>query len=274
VSRFRSEPKRSSGLVPGFTAMAVLGMTAWYVLHQSVEVAPGRVELARLSTRRAQTAVSLNGVAGGATAGCDALAAASERNAPPPDRLAVRVSSTTAYCLGPIPDVAVARDDPARPPPAIRISGVTSSQPSDRDEATADALRQAREKLAEVFAALRSPIREVPTVEELWEGYVEKPVVEKTPTEAEKSAWREAKLDADRVWKVLTVSVSEEQLRQLRARQRLYDLSRWALAALVVLAISYAVLRAEERSQGYFTWMWLGVGAALVGGVVTLAIVL
>ena len=44
--------------------------------------------------------------------------------------------------------------------------------------------------------------------------------------------------------------------------------------ALAVLAIAYVGLRVEDRSQGYFTWLWAGLGAALVGGVVTLAIVL
>jgi hypothetical protein len=72
----------------------------------------------------------------------------------------------------------------------------------------------------------------------------------------------------------MAVSMSEAQLRELRARQRLYDLSRWAVAALAVLAIAYGLLRAEASSQGYFTWLWAGIGAALVGGVVTLALVL
>ena len=274
MSRHRSDPNRSSGLAPIVVVLTALGVTGWYALRQSADVAPGRVELSRLSHRRVQNAVTLNGIAGGATAGQNQLAAA-EKAAAPPDRLAVRVSATTAYCLCPVPEVCVARDDPVHPPAAIRISGVTSTSPyRDRREAEDDALWQAREKLSEVFAALRSPIYEVPTVEELRETYLEHPVVAKSPTEAETAAWRAANLDADRVWKVLSVSVSEEQLRQLRARQRLSDLSRWAAVALAVLAIAYLGLRAEDRSQGYFTWLWAGLGAALVGAVVTLALVL
>ena len=165
---------------------------------------------------------------------------------------------------------------PAHPPPAVRVSGATSQRPyRDPTEARDDALRVARDKLCEVFAALRTPIREVPSEEELKNDYLEGESVSRLPlTDGEKAALVAAGLEEERVRVRLSVSVSEEQLRELRARQRLHDLSRWAVAALAVLAIAYGLLRAEASSQGYFTWLWAGVGVALVGGVVTLALVL
>lgn len=265
----------AAGLFPWALSLGGLGLAAWFIFFPSPEVAPGRVNLATLSARRVQSAVALNAIAGGAVAGQAELAA--KRSAPPPDRLTVRLSAATAFGLGPVADFDptrdVAYDDPKNPPPAIRLFGVKSSAPYlERDKAEADALERAREKLAEVFAALRSPIRELPTDEEM-RDYVQS-MKEQTPTPAEKLTWQDGKLGEDRVWKVATVAVSEEQLRQLRARQRLPELVRWALAVLAGLAVVYALLRADDRSQGYFTWLWALVGAALVGGVVTLAIVL
>jgi hypothetical protein len=273
----RSQPRADGRPLTGFLpTAAVLGAMTWMVwyvaFHRSANVAPGRVELSRLSARRVQEVASQNGVAGGAAAGVRELM---QRSRQPADRPTVFLSHATAYGMTFRGDEQLALPDPQHPPPAIRLTGIASPEPSDEAGATESALRAARDKLAAVFASLRSPLRDVPTEEELLREYVAPDgITQRTPTEVEKQAWQDAKLGPDRVWKVVTLTVSEEQLRALRARQRLGDLSRWAAVTLAVLAILYGALRADDRSQGYYTWLWFGLAAALIGGVVTLALVL
>jgi hypothetical protein len=159
--------------------------------------------------------------------------------------------------------VTVTAPDPSHLTPAVRLTGIVSAQPSDRANAKADALRQARAKLADVFAAMRGGPVELPDGDEFERQFVPaESIVERKPTDAEKAAWRAEKLDEDRVWMSVSVSVSEEQLRHLRSHQRLNELSRWAVVALAVLAIGYGILRAADGS-GWRRIFVLGFGVAL-----------
>lgn len=261
------------GLLPTVGVFLALGLTLWYVFQRPAVVAPGKVALGRLSLRRAQEAVVQNGIAGGATAGQAVLA---ELTAPKPDQVAVRVSPATAYCIGPVPDLEVATSDANHPPPAIRVWNVTSpGRYSTRAKAEEEAIREAKRRLEEVFQELHSPVRAEVDPETVRRTYLEPTSVVELPLNGDELTKLEASGLADQKYKVrLTVSVSEEQLRELRAQQRLRELSRWLAVALAVVAIAYGVLRAEDRSQGYFTGLWLAVGAVLIGGVVTLAVVL
>lgn len=261
----RNTVERPSGFVPGYlpvvTFLILLTVGGWYSLRPTPELPPGRVELGRLSHRNAFEAVSFNGIAGGARAAHAELA---KRSAGNPE---VQVSAATAYGMSPLPGLSLAPTDPNQLTPAIRLSGIVSEQPSDRASAKADALRQARARLADVFASLRAPIAELPDEETFEREFVpSESVLERKPTEAEKAAWRAEKLDENRVWMSVSVSVSEDQLRQLRARQRLSEMSRWAAVALVVLAVGYGVL----RTTGGAGWrrlvlVWLGAALAAFG---------
>ena len=274
MSRPRSANRSStSGLLPTVGVFLALGLTLWYVFQRPAVVAPGKVALGRLSLRRAQEAVAQNGIAGGATAGQAVLA---ELTAPKPDELAVRVSPATAYCIGTVADLEVATADSDHPPPAVRVWNVTSpGRYSTRAKAEEEAIREAKRRLEEVFHELHSPVRAEVDPETIRRFYLEPNSIVKLELNAEEEARLKESGLADQKYKVrLTVSVSEEQLRELRAQQRLRELSRWLAVAFAVVAVAYGVLRAEDRSQGYFTGLWLAVGAALIGGVVTLALVL
>lgn len=237
----RHTVSRPSGGVPGYmpalTFAALLGAGAWYTLQPAIEVPPGKVELARLSHRNAGEAVALNGIAAGARLAVSELTRRSQTGP------TVQVSASAASGMAPLPGVIVTAPDPSGLTPAVRLSGIESAQPSDRAGAKADAIRQAREKLAELFAVLRGAV-ELPDGDEFERQFVSADsVVERKPTDAEKAAWRAEKLDENRVWMSVSVSVTEEQLRDLRARHRLNELSRWAVVALIGLTVGYGALR-------------------------------
>lgn len=237
----RQTVARPSGGVPGYlpvlTFTALLGAGAWYTLQPSVQVPPGRVELARMSHRNASEAVAFNGIAAGARAATTELTRRSQSGP------VVQVSASTASGMTTLPGVTVTGTDPTNLTPAVRLTGIESAQPSDRASAKADALRQARERLADLFASLRGAV-ELPDGEEFERQFVPADsLVERQPTEAEKAAWRAEKLDENRVWMSVSVSMTEDQLRQLRARHRLNELSRWAAVLLIGLSVGYGVLR-------------------------------
>jgi len=259
-------------LFPAVALIVALTLMFWYIFQRPAVVAPGKVALANLSLRRVQEAVVQNGIAGAATAGQAAL---TEWSAPKPDQQAVFVSPGTAYCIGSIPDLEVATDNPNYPPPAVRLWHVTSpGRYSTRAKAEDEAIRAAKRRLEDVFNELHSPIRSEVDPETIRRVYVEPNTVVELPLSPQEQAQLVASNLSEQKYKVrLTVSVSEDQLRELRAQQRLREMSRWLVVALAVLAIAYGVLRAEDRSQGYFTGLWLAVGFALISGVVALALV-
>ena len=274
MSRPRTADRSNSlGLLRAVLLIVALTVLFWYIFQRPPVIAPGNVALAKLSLRRAQEAIVQNGIAGGATAGQAYLA---EFIAPKPDQPAVFVSPGTAYCIGSIPNLEVATANPDHPPPAIRVWNATSpGRYSTRAKAEEEAIQEAKRRLEDVFHELHSPIRAEVDPESIRRLYLEPVSIQELELSREEQARLEASNLAEQKYKVrLTVSVSEDQLRELRAQQRLRELSRWLVVAFAVLAIAYGMLRAEDRSQGYFTGLWLAVGVALIGGVVTLTVVL
>jgi hypothetical protein len=127
--------------------------------------------------------------------------------------------------------------------------------PQDEDEAKADAVRVATQKLTEELNGL-TPAVEVVTVR------TEKPTAEM------QKKWKDGGVEANRGWVVVDVQTSEEAVRHERMKGRFGKVGFWAGVAFLNLFALYAFLRLDMWTRGYLT-TFLGVGiVALVVGTV------
>jgi hypothetical protein len=166
---------------------------------------------------------------------------------------------------------------PSRPvdEPLIR-ERVSSELPHPTEaEAEKDALEQAANRISEKLADLDPPIRYRLSAAEA-KAYVKKD--SKTTrglTEEQKKEFAKAGIkDTELKFVEYEVTVSAEQVRELRGRERVF-LGLKVLVGVAAFALAgFLFLRADEWTKGYLT-SWLAVAAfALAGGVAaTLALV-
>ena len=179
-----------------------------------------------------------------------------------------------------------ARPAPAPPRPAdepVIRERVSSELPHPTEqEAEKDALEQAQRRIEEKLAELDPPVRHRPTLAEVKANYLRKDSRHpRRLTEEQKKAYEKTFADAglkydldSLVFVDYEVTVSAEQVRELRAQDRvLLGLKVFAGVAAAALA-GFLFLRIDEWTKGYLT-SWLAVAAvALAGGAAaTLALV-
>jgi hypothetical protein len=142
-------------------------------------------------------------------------------------------------------------------------------------EAEKDALEQAQRRIEEKLAELDPPVRHRPTVAEVKARYLRKDSLQPRPLSAEqKEEYARARLRTDLVFVDCEVTVSAEQVRELRAQDRVL-LGLKVIGGVAAAALAgFLFLRLDEWTKGYLT-SWLAVAAfALAGGVAaTLALV-
>jgi hypothetical protein len=209
---------------------------------------PRPVPLASLSPRTLADHITATAAAAGATAGQRALLA----------------STPTAPHRG-MPAIL---DATARPGTLVLDPVLSRNPAADRSTALRDALEEARGKLVEVLMAQGVPPSRVPDLAQMERDFVRNGSVQDVyPTEADRRAWSEAGLEPNRRWVRVTLIVSPEQLRAMRAEGR----ATAGLVALggfiVAIALLAGFLRLDAWSKGYLT-----LGLALASGMVLLGL--
>jgi hypothetical protein len=176
-----------------------------------------------------------------------------------------------------VPSVTARPTPPVRPTDEPLIRERVSSLIAHPTEAEAekDALEQAAGRMTEKLTELDPPVRYQMSAAEV-KSYIRKDSKSAHPPTAEqKDEYAKAGIkDANLVFVEYEVTVSAEQVRELRSRERvLFGLKILAGVAAAALA-GFLFLRADEWTKGYLT-SWLAVAAfALAGGVAaTLALV-
>jgi hypothetical protein len=198
-------------------------------------------------------------------------AATTPRTPPPP------VPPRPTASPPPAPAMTARSAPPVRPTDELVIREKVSSglaHPSET-EAEKDALEQAANRIAERLAELDPPVRYRPSPAEV-RAYIRKDTKRPYPPTAEqKEEYARAGIrDGDLKFVEFEVTLSAEQVRELRSRERVF-FGLKVLAGIVAFALAgFLFLRADEWTKGYLT-SWLAVAAfALAGGVAaTLAVV-
>ncbi len=176
--------------------------------------------------------------------------------------------------LGPTKTGAVAKGPPApktspRPgAPAVVRERVVSALPATTEaDAEDDALAQARDLVEQKLAALDPPVRHKPSIGEVRAEFVRKDSrTVRGPDAREKAILAEGDLVGNFVFVEYDVEVTADQVRELRAQDRVAGGLR-VLGVLTAVALAgFLFLRADEWTRGYLT-SWLALGAvALAAG--------
>jgi hypothetical protein len=165
---------------------------------------------------------------------------------------------------------------PLRPgaPTVIRERIVSAVPYATEAEAEEDALTQARDIVEQKLAALDPPVRHKPSIGEVRTEFVRKDSrTMRQPDEEEKARYARYELpNTNLVYVEFDVEVTADQVRELRAQERVSAGLR-VLGVLVVIALaSFLFLRADEWTKGYLTH-WLALGAAILAGGATAALI-
>jgi hypothetical protein len=261
TSMEKPQTKHGSGkrivwiLVIGMIAAGVVSM-ATSKSTRYVAPAPTPESLSRLSARKLQAIASDNAVVAAAQAGRNDLAERFGPNSP-------QFISTSA------PEVLLESSNK----PNIRLVKIRSDAPHlDQERAQNDALLVAQQRLSQLLRNMSPPIETLPSIDVIRTEYL-KPnsftVIQ--PTDEDRRLWQEKKLETNRVWvEIDALEVNAEQLRKLRASERMEVSAHWGAMILVFLAAFFGFLRLDAWTKGYLT-MILGFGfAAIAGGAVAL----
>jgi hypothetical protein len=239
---------------------------------RSVATPPRPKPMAGMSPRNLQAHAADNGIAAGAAAARRALAApaVSPENETGPGRT---VLVKTTVTRNPDPARMAAPDSPrpdsasGKPEPAIALRVRSDGAHPSRERAINDALLLAAAQIEKHLAALDPPITANVTADQVRADYLRPDSIRDIPpTPADKAAWEEQGIDTDRLWVEIDVEVSEDQVRQLRAEQRLGSAGMVGAVAFVLVLAVYGFLRLDAWTRGYLTGS-LAVGIAAVAGI-------
>jgi hypothetical protein len=140
-----------------------------------------------------------------------------------------------------------------------------------REKALADALIVARLEISKRLGMLDSPVWIAPSLETVRNQYLRPESIRYEPVSQEAKADLIANhLDPDQWYATVDVQVSEEQIRHLRAGQRLDSAWGVGVVALVVVAALFGFLRLDAWTRGYLTTGLALSMAAVAGGAVAL----
>ncbi len=157
---------------------------------------------------------------------------------------------------------------PRAGPPALFRERVKSAIPySTEADAEEDALTQARDLVEQKLAALDPPVRHKPSLTDVKAEFVRQDSRTVRPLNADdKEAFALYEMNGNYVFVEYDVEVTPDQVRELRAQERVSAVLR-ILGVLVAVALAgFLFLRADEWTRGYLT-SWLALGAVgLAGG--------
>ena len=155
---------------------------------------------------------------------------------------------------------------PGGPPLVIRERVVSIVAYSTEAEAEEDALAQAREIIEKKLSELDPPVRHKVSVNEVRTEFLRKDsrTARKPDPEEAELLVREG-ISGNLVYVEYDVEVTAEQVRELRAQERVGAGVRIIGALMVVALAGFMFLRADEWTRGYLT-SWLALGAAILAG--------
>lgn len=216
--------------------------------YRSHQPPPPPEPLSKMSAKRLQSHAADNGVMGGARAAEQTMT------------VSITTSSDQRASVSPDP----INDSTS----AVRFVRIRSEAPQPtKDKAMTDALEVARQKIVEHLKALDPPVKALPTLDDVRHKYLKpESVVEVQPTESVKAAWVESKLEPNRLWVEIDVEVTDEHVRELRAKDRMGSMGWFAAGAFVLLAAVFGFLRFDAWTRGYLTAIIAAIAAALAGG--------
>jgi hypothetical protein len=186
----------------------------------------------------------------------------------------VVVSAPAPKSAPPTPAPVVVAKGPPTPktaprpgPAAVFRERVVSTLPyATEAEAEEDALTQARDLVEQKLAALDPPVRHKTSIGEVKAEFVRKDSRTVRPPDAEeKEAFALYGVSGNLVYVEYDVEVTADQVRELRAQERVSAGLR-VLGVLVAVALAgFLFLRADEWTRGYLT-SWLALAAVTLGG--------
>jgi hypothetical protein len=247
-----------SRLLPLIGVIVIAGCEA----RPAVPLPPREVDGKTTTLRDLQSGTAHTAVAAGAKAGQMMIA---EMPSPP----AASVASNAVGGPNVAATAAVAREVPAKPGPAIRLTAIKSDKPqATREKALSDALEVARYKIMEELQKLDPPVHARPSLATIRHEYLKANTVrEVMPGDDVKAKWKLENLDPNRQWVTIDIELTDSQVQSLRASDRVTDGIRMAAAMFVAFTALYGFLRIDQLTKGYLT-MWLGIGALVTAAMV------
>jgi hypothetical protein len=229
------------------------------------------------NARKDAEMLALNGVRGGADAQAKAVPEARRSisiNAvilPDPPKPPQPPAFVPAPRAPKAPEVVKGAPTPRTPPrpgpPAIIRERIVSSMPYPTEaEAEDDALAQARDLVEQKLAALDPPVRYKPSLAEVKAEFLRPDSRTVRPPDAEeKETFARYGVTGNLVYVAYDVEVTADQIRELRAQERVSAGMR-LLGVLVAVALAgFCFLRADEWTKGYLT-RWLAIAAVVLAG--------
>lgn len=252
----------------------------------AVETRPA--DASRMSPRDLQNTTAVSAVLAGAKAGQAEVAAAKAPSqkkvvvavtVPVPPAPAAPPAPAPAAVTPPVPPAAVTTvvsREPAkaseRVQPSISLSVRSDKPHPSKERALEDALQVAQFELQSALAKLNPPVTAKPSLATIRSEYLRKDGIrEEQPSEAIKAEWKDKGLDAKRLWVKIDVDVSEDQVRQLRAGERVSTGFQYGAVLFASLLAVYGFLRLDAWTKGYLT-SWLAIGAVALVAVALLAV--
>ncbi|MCI0701572.1 MAG: hypothetical protein L0241_10860 [Planctomycetia bacterium] len=158
-------------------------------------------------------------------------------------------------------------------PPVIRERVVSTMPYLTEKEADDDALAQACDTVERKLAQLDPPVRYKPSVAEVQTEFIRKDSrTVRPPDDEEKATFVSYGLPGNLVYVEYDVEVTADQVRELRAQERVSASLRILGGLLAVVLAGFLFLRADEWTKGYLT-SWLALGAIALAGGATVALI-
>jgi len=278
--------------LPAAAALAVLAAAAGCQDRSPRPPAAVRSsDVRRMSPPELQAFAADGGIAAGAKAGQEAVARHEIPPAPPAPLAPPAPNIPTTKAQGPAQVVRINREGadvsvtvsatkPARAgartgtPPVISLTGIKSDKPyPSKERATEDALTVAQMELTKALQKLDPPVTAKPSLSTIRSEYVRRDGVrEVQPSAEDRKEWAARGLDPNRVWVTVDVEVSESQVNNLRAGERVNTAFHYGAVVFAGLLAAYGFLRLDAWTKGYLT-SWLALGAVAVVVLALLAVV-
>ena len=259
--------KRIFGIlaVGAIAAVAVSLFTAGS--RPRVTPAPVPEKMAGMSAKRLQAHASDNGIVAGASAAQNALASKDSKDDPTLNpNPTVPVSIKTPQTITPDPAHA------GKANPALKLSVRNATPEASREKAVNEALLVAQKQIVDHLRNLDPPIEETPSIETIRSEYLRSDKVAITQVTDKNliAEWEAAKVESNRMYAHIDIEVSEDQIRKLRAGERLESAGWIAALAFALVASLFGFLRVDGWTKGYLTTALAVAFAGAVGAAVVL----
>lgn len=245
-------------------AIAAVAVSLFTASKSRVQPAPVPEKMAGMSPKRLQAHASDNGIVAGAAAAQNALALKDTKDEPTTNpNPTVQVSVRAPQTPQPLPaDLTHA----GKANLAIKLNVRNANPEASREKAVNEALLEAQKKIVEHLRSLSPPIEETPSLETIRSEYLRSDTVaiEEVKDPELIRQWEEAKVESKRMHAKIDIEVSEDQIRKLRAGQRLESAGWIAALAFALVAALFGFLRVDGWTKGYLT---TGLAIAFAGAV-------